>query len=111
MAKSKYAVGLLGGRYLVSWCRKSLVDGKFPFKVSFNRDYIVEIKNPKLIEMSKKNFDSISKTLSRFDFELQELIKKKELQVFFVMAGKNILAIDTQGYDYPRYKSFVESVK
>jgi len=52
--------------------------------------------------VSRAEFSRLAKTQGRLSAEL------RQAQVFLVSDGRRVLAVDTQGYDYPRYKSFLE---
>jgi len=83
----------------VQWNCKSCVNGKYPFKVKWNEGIEPEIKkNVEIIRVSTEEYDNIADTLDDLIFNIQ---------IAVITDNTRYLAIDTQGYRYPRYKSVV----
>jgi hypothetical protein len=94
----------------VSWCRKSCIDQDEPFVVKYDYRVAEFFHNVRVLKVSKEQYDSIGKTLDDMDqrllAEVQEIQEGKYAMWGFVITdGERWLAVDTQGYNYPRYKS------
>ena len=91
----------------VRWNRKSAVGELFPFDVIFvvpptNIPGIEDedlITNVPIYRCSPEEYHDIAESLSSF----QQGVEMP--QIFVATDGIRYLAIDTSGYDYPRYKS------
>jgi len=106
-----------------SWCRKSFVGREYPFDVKWDAgrtgygDWYTVRKGTPIIKTSTSTYNKIAKTLDSFP---KEILQKGDragvlrdrgyssgeyMDVFIVTDGKKQLVIDSQGYNYPRYKS------
>ena len=109
-----------------SWCRKSFGGEGYPFDVKWDAtrtgygDWYKIKKGTPIIKTSERTYNKIAKTLDSFPREIlqkgdkagvleeREYGRGKYMDVFIVTDGKKQLIIDSQGYDYPRYKSPVK---
>ena len=67
---------------------------------------IMHLSNTTPIEkVSKEDYDKIRNTLNPLPFAIQQSNMDNNYRPFIVTDGKRSIAVDTQGYDYPRYKS------
>ena len=92
----------------VQWARKSRIGGKYPFKVEKPEDWetksTVIIKEIPLVSVNKRLFNKIAKTLNDLPVSILASLENYKIAI---KNGENCLAIDTQGYIYPRYKSYI----
>lgn len=86
--------------FRTSWCRKSYVGGEYPYDVSYDPSE-AEQKTAEVIKVSQRVFSKIAKTLDDMPKSLSRM------DVFVVTDGTRYLAVDPQGFDYPRYKGIV----
>jgi len=72
----------------------------------YEKDELVTIRNRPVLRLDKTGYDKIRNTIATFSPEVQTFSKKTAREgPFFITDGKRWLAVDPQGYDYPRYKS------
>ena len=106
-----------------SWCRKSVVGEEYPFDVIWDSgrsgysDFYKIKKGTPILQVNKTAYDKVAKTMDYFSGDIVKkgdqagilnergYAKGKSMDVFIVTDGKRQLAVDPQGYDYPRYKS------
>ncbi len=92
----------------VQWARKSNANQKFPYNLENPENWETEltkvIKEIPLIVVEREMFDRISNTLQELPIEILTLAENCK---FAIKCGEDYLAIDTQGYNYPRYKSYI----
>ena len=81
----------------VSWCRKSLVGDEYPFNVVFDLEENEIIKDIPIFEVNERDYKEITESLNDF--------KEDYPQYFVIKSNGRFLAIDTEGFKYPRYKS------
>jgi len=86
--------------FVTSWCGKSNVGEEYPFGVSFDPRG-AEIVVGRVIKVPKRTFDRAAYTLEDLPLYLQRA------NPFVITDGQRYLAIDTQGFTYPRYKGVV----
>ncbi|MBI4171069.1 MAG: DUF3603 family protein [Candidatus Aenigmarchaeota archaeon] len=94
----------------VSWCRKSCIGQDEPFAVKFDYKAAELFHDVKVLKVSQDKYDAIGKSLDDMDqkllTEVQEIQEGKYTMWGFVVTdSERWLAVDTQGYNYPRYKS------
>ena len=98
----------------VTWCRKSNIGEEYPFGVKFDdKGNINTFKNVPVVKVSRKMYDKIGKTLDDMPPRILKQIKqinctdngKSAMWGFVITDGEKWLAIDTQGFNYPQYKS------
>jgi len=88
----------------VCWARKSMLGREYPFGVprveECDPDEIstLEVKPDMIIRVSEDEWDRIAETLAPLDPKFPD-------DVFIITDSDRWLAVDPQGYDYPRYKS------
>ena len=64
------------------------------------------IRNRPVLRLSKSEYDKIRNTLTNFSPKVQNFSEKTAREgPFLITDGKHWLAVDPQGYEYPRYKS------
>jgi len=94
----------------VDWRRKSNVGNSYPFDVTDfkKKDARPFLDNewglwskPKIKKVDSNKYEKIAKTLDDMP-----ITPKKG--IFLITDGKRALAVDTQGYKYPRYKSVIK---
>lgn len=112
-------------RYLpeiqIVWCRKSFLSGEFPFEIIKPEDW----DNPDKVDINENSSDEFKpytvvtcKNVPCFYVDELEFVRIGETlnplasrflkyEVFVICAGEKMLAINTQGFDYPQYKSWV----
>ena len=94
----------------VQWCRKSGVQRSFPFNIEKPKNWKTEftrvIKQIPLQVVDRETFNRIANTLQALPLDILRLASMNKHNVA-IKCEDDYLAIDTQGYDYPRYKSFV----
>lgn len=92
----------------VQWARKSNINGKFPFDVIKPKKWETEstsvLKEIPLVRVDRETFNKISNTLEDLPADILELA---ENSLIAIKCEEDFLAIDTQGYKYPRYKSYI----
>jgi hypothetical protein len=85
----------------VSWNRKAVNE-----PIYWYENNVETIKKPKVISVSPTEFDNIYNTLEDVP---KRIISKLETGEYdykaIIKSGTRILVIDTQGANYPRYKS------
>ncbi len=103
--------------FKTEWRRKSNVSDKYPFDVSFCPKESDIVKGTPVHKVSESTYDKIASTLSDFTTKEKKAFGIKEKKektgsscthkVFIITDGKRHLAIDNQGFCYPRYKGVV----
>lgn len=91
-------------------CRKVNANAKFPHHLlhpdDWDRGGISVVPSLPIVKATSKELEKAFNTLEDLD---ERLVLNSEIGTMFILTdGKNALAIDTQGYDYPRYKSYLE---
>lgn len=92
----------------VFWARKSNVGADFPFNLTPPEEWDLEVDGDVVcfdgvVSVPAPVFDKIAGTLDPLPFSLSALDR------FVITDGSRCLAVDTQGYTYPRYKSYLLS--
>ena len=90
----------------VSWQRKIHNE-----PIHWTEEYAEVIKGRvPIVNVTSDQFVKIYKTLERLPLKVMNKINKTGSTVIIVKSGSKKLTIDTQGYDYPRYKSLVRRI-
>jgi len=85
----------------VYWCYKSCVGGKPPFAVVWREGHATEGFFNKAYLVTRTEFDSVAETLGSFPFP------GFPRTAFLMTDGERWMAVNPEGYDYPRYKSLL----
>lgn len=103
--------------FFTQWRRKSNVGEKFPFDVSCCVEGKKDRVTAPLIDVSSKEYDAIANTLDDFNPLIMKKVEIEKAQIqyiesctskrFVITDGKRKLAVDNQGFCYPRYKGLV----
>jgi len=99
----------------IDFHRKSNINDDYPFDVEgFNEPDAILLDKTYIVKVSKTQYQQIAGTLN--DIPRNILDKSKTFRTdkwgymygFIMTDGRRYMAIDTQGYDYPRYKGVIK---
>ena len=88
----------------VDWHRKALGEDVKSFRETIDNPEVT-LSNVPIKVVSKETYDRIVNALKQFTPSVAKFSKQNNFKPFIIKNGKRHLAIDSQGYDYPRYKS------
>jgi hypothetical protein len=105
-------------KFKVVWQRKSNTDDDWPFRVdepyNWNADAIQIIEDVPIVKVTSAEFDRMATTLDPIPQNVMQMAGYEpgsaKNMVFIINDGQRRLAIDAEGYDYPRYKSYIVPV-
>jgi len=92
----------------VRWARKIFIHDIYPVSLIMPENWETlrtqVIKEMPLAVVDRETFNRISKTLQALPSDILALAKRN---LVAIKCEEDYLAIDTAGYDYPRYKSYI----
>lgn len=95
----------------VSWNRKAIGESD----MGFDEEYVHSLCNVNHVSVNSEQYNKILNTLDDLPVKVLSKVKRVSvkdwgtaLAVIIKSKGKKPLVIDTQGFNYPRYKSWIK---